>query len=287
MGIESIVSRALFYLPVVALFVSACLAAYAIRSAASYVNTSLRLDPQRRISRSPVVDPIETPPEGESIPSTETTEYIEKLKEWIVRSKPDFIVGVHISGLMIAAKIADELGYPERKVAYYATTKSLADEPELHLFGNANGLSGRICVIDDVTRRGQTLEQVSKRIFSDYQRNENSVSDAEYAVMITARSPSKVEKGYFDPNFSVAETENQNVPLPWTNFMLSVRDDIDALKSGGKFEESRIQTYTAMKENLKFSLFCINWSLHDPATFYGSFERGELIIDFENHSRKW
>lgn len=272
--------RLVTLLPLFALAFSICLAAYAIKRITSYVNTSDRLDPRKRIAKKSAVDPLKAPLNESSLPTSEAIDFFENLKGWVLKERPDFIVGVHISGLMIAAKIARELGYPNEKVAYYATTKSVLDDPELYEYGEGNGLSGKVCVVDDVTRRGVTLEQVSQRIFSDYQKGVNGIDDVAYGVMITARTASKVETGYFDPNFSAAETENQNIPLPWTRFMLGIRDEIERMKDGVSYNKNRVDTYKKMVDDLNFSLFCINLSLNDPDEFWKKFQKNCLYTDF-------
>lgn len=250
------------------------LAGIAILKVRRYSETLVRLDPKRRVSKRGVSSLSDENDQKLSV--NEIQRELTALKEWIIEKDPEFLVGVHLSGLMLAAKLATEIGIGHRRIAYYATTKSLSSEPELHLYGNNQGLEGKICVIDDVTRRGLTMEQVSNKIHDQYQIGNNRVKDALYGVMVTVRSESKIESGYFDPHFSASESDNIGISMPWSRMVFEIRDEIQKMKDKKEYDKRKISFYNKIIKDPKFAEFCINYIISDHLKFYKNFESEQM-----------
>lgn len=222
-----------------------------------------RLSPSKYLSkRKP-----ETVSSAKRVSAEEAASMIKELGGWVQKQAPDFILGVHFSGLMISAKISKDIGFDHRGVAYSENRKDSLEPPKIFSENDAP-LSGLVCIVDDISRQGLTLRQVANEIFSDFQKGFNSVRQTCYGVLMLVETPIKSRIGFFLPDKILQSTATENIIFPWTELVERVRKAFRQHQDGKEIEEiDAFRDYQEMISNLDFAAFCIELSLDEPEVY--------------------
>lgn len=231
-----------------------------------------RLSPSRYLSkRKP-----DAVPELGHVGADEAQEMINSLGDWVRNQKPDYLLGVHFSGLMISAKIASDLGFDQARVAYSENRKDRLDPPTIYSRNDVI-LGGRVCIVDDISRQGLTLRQVANSIFSDFQKGLNRISQTCYGVCILVETPIKSQIGFFLPDKILQSTTEENIIFPWTSLVERTRSAFRQHQDGKEIDEpDAFRDYQEMVANLEFAAFCIELSLTEPE-FYQECLSGSFL----------
>ena len=230
-----------------------------------FVKLVEKLSPSRKLSkRKPDIDFDAT-----EISASEAKEMIIQLSDWVRKQNADYLMGVHFSGLMLSSKIALDTGFDLQKLTYSENRKDRLDPPKIFSASDKK-MSGRVCILDDISRQGLTLRQVANEIFSDFQRGRNQVRETCYGVLMLVETPSKSQTGFFLPDTFLHSISNENVVFPWTSLVERTRQAYREEQDGKEVSNpAALQDYKEMITNPEFAAFCIELAVDEPKAYEG------------------
>lgn len=201
-----------------------------------------------------------------------------QLGEWVQSENPDYILGTHFSGLMISSKIAKDIGYDIKKVAYSENLKDRSGPPQIYCCDDM--LKGKVCIVDDISRRGVTLSKVADSIFSDFHKGRNRVRQTCYGVMMLVEASSKSESGFFLPDKVFSSTFEENIIFPWSQLVDRIRQAHRQHEDEAHVEEfEAFEDYQHMIANPEFAAFCLELSLTDTETYRDCLGKGKSFLN--------
>ena len=223
-----------------------------------------QLSPENTISREPpgTADPVD------NVDAEDARALYARLLSDIKREDPDFVLGVHFSGLMLAAKLVDDLYGSFDKLLYLENTKLSPDIPRLYTFANGRMPRGKVCVVDDISREGYTLRLASNYIFDSFIDGAHRFSDVSYFTLLLHESTAKSKATYFRPTSFYKATTNRSINLPWTTLVRELRTSFQK-RNAEKIAttDPRLRDYLKMVSEPAFAAFCLETSMSAPKAY--------------------
>lgn len=210
---------------------------------------------------------------------------IQKAVEYVREMQPDLIIGVHPGGRMLSVYIADILGFPPGR-CIFAHTEPVRS-PHINITG-LNQLSGKILVIDDITRSGRTLRVLKSYIESEYQSPGFKISSLEFLVLVVVDSLKKVDSfrvPMFRPDFFCYTTEEKRLELPWSILSEKIKLNFDYLNKGLEYDKSYLNIHEKMVQDFNFALSLAKFSIDDQTVFRTSVQMGTLEKGLSNRQK--
>ena len=171
---------------------------------------------------------------------------------------------------MLVAEIASRLDHDVSRIGLIRAPKVAGGKILFEYPDQSNKLSGNVCILDDVTRKGDTLRRISNCVFDEFQKGKNNISSKSFGVLLTVRTHEKSLEGYFNPNYSSYSVSNENVILPWTYLSSQVRNyvhRIDGVPDNLEYARRVAEFYAVMSRDMTAARACLLLSLENPDYF--------------------
>lgn len=201
------------------------------------------------------------------LPSDETwRQSISELITYVKHENPDWIIGVHPGGRILSTFVADQLNFPTHHVKFAHT------EPESYLsisIRDVNEISGKVLVVDDITRTGTTLRAVRSKIVESVRPNfvNNSLRVAVLAI-VNAFEDKDAVISPFSPHWFWMATDYKYLELPWSKLSDKIKSSYNNNQKGVDHPEYFIKLHEKMATDFEFSLSIAKLCMDD----YDSFE---------------
>jgi hypoxanthine phosphoribosyltransferase len=214
---------------------------------------------------------INLAPHGQVAAFDEETfkEGFEQLVRYAEETKPDWLLGVHPGGRFLSVLLAERLKIAGDRCLYIRTTSSDANKVVLeskHL--TSNFIGGRMLVIDDISRTGDTLNVVKSFLMKKNYCETFLLDKVRFAVMVVV---SEKESEYeFRPDFVSYKTPNNRFRLPWSKYSTNVQAQFDLKRSKRPYDAEVIQRYLQMIVDYEAALAMARRLLHEAWPRKGS-----------------
>lgn len=178
---------------------------------------------------------------------------IERLVLYARSVRPDWILGVHPGGRLLSVLVAEQLQLPRENCLYIRTTshdsKRVVVEPVLL---RNEPSSGRMLVIDDISRTGDTLNVVKSFLLRKNFCGSYALTKVFFAVLLIVSHDG--EDYEFRPNWIAYKTKNEKFRLPWGKFSVAVQDELTLKHSGRPYSEKVVEQYFKIISNYDYAL---------------------------------
>jgi adenine/guanine phosphoribosyltransferase-like PRPP-binding protein len=211
-------------------------------------------------------------------------EAIASLIEFAREKKPDQIVGVHTGGRLASVLVCEALGLSSHKCGFISTDINPGREP--YLRPETNSLSGRLLIIDDVTRTGSTFEIIRRNIIRDTLSGVYSVISANFAVLLVAKERKRLEKGFFIPDWWAFTADNPDQALPWSSLSANIRAAHLLKRRNKAYDKKKIDLHDELVKNYEFSLYTVKLALDDNKRFDELVQSDELFLSWSSENAK-
>lgn len=130
---------------------------------------------------------------------------------------PDWVLGVHPGGRLLSVVVAEQLGMPPNRCRFVRTVSHASKEIVLDANNKIPNvpLQGKLLVVDDITRTGDTLNLVKTFFFEKNYGQLFQFSDIRFAVLLAVVQEDELA---FRPDFVSYGTNIRNFKLPWSEF---------------------------------------------------------------------
>ena len=155
------------------------------------------------------------------IPMKAVNEAIKNVSDYSLDLLPDYIVGLNRGGTMIAAFVALFLGLPSRKF-----TRCYVGEGEVDC--SEASLSGRVLIIDDICRSGETMELAKSYVSSNWNNIEKI-----YTASLFSYVDENMRSSFREIDYYSTAVSSIDISLPWNEEPTSRRDQFEKVKNEG------------------------------------------------------
>jgi hypoxanthine phosphoribosyltransferase len=180
---------------------------------------------------------------GDRLCGSLLTESIAQLKSYTELVKPDWILGVHPGGRLLSVLIADQLKFPSNRCRFIRTTshhsKKIILEPEGY---KPNEPQGKLLVIDDISRSGDTLGVVKSFLFARNYTDGYSLTRILFSVLVVVWNEDE-SLFEFRPDWVCYRTDKQWLRLPWSGFSAEVAEAYRLKAANREYDHDVIKKY--------------------------------------------
>lgn len=182
---------------------------------------------------------------GNTIASETLNTAIFKLSTYVAAIKPDYVVGINTGGTMVGAWVCLATGiHNENFIKCLVTHVDNEYKAECH----EKNIRGRVLVIDDILRTGQTFEAATAYLNSN--KNITEIYCAALIASIDNDKKSKLKR----LDFYSYLTTNDRTYLPWSRRIPRSENSYEArLKLYKQIEKKSIQLIASEVSNVLFS----------------------------------
>jgi hypoxanthine phosphoribosyltransferase len=166
--------------------------------------------------------------------------------------KPDWVVGVNLGGRMLSVLVADAIGLEPTKCLFVSTDPdrdpNVVFQPSVdHL----NCISGKMLVVDDITRTGDTF-----RLFRKYLNDLNFTKNFDLSVVSFAVVAIVAYETFFRPcpDWARFRSTSRNLKFPWTELSSSIQLAYSYRHSKRDYDQSVIDEYDRLCSDFQYAL---------------------------------
>ena len=203
------------------------------------------------------------------------------LCDLVRKEKPDFIIGVHTGGRILSVLVCERLNLSPSSLRFISTDMQPGRQPYLVAATDSKKMSGKVLIIDDVTRTGSTLEIIRRQILSQMLSGESSIHSTVFAVLLVAAERVKLPNGFFVPDWWAYFTRKQDVDFPWSSLSEATRLAFSLKHDGRETDERVIRIHRELVTNYQFALFCAHLSIENKEQFKDMVRKGTLLRQYE------
>lgn len=193
---------------------------------------------------------------------------IDEMAERISEQKPKFLAGVHTGGRLLSVLISEKLNIKPENVLYFSTDASRSTEIELERPHGLNFLGGSLAVIDDISRKGNTLASIKDLIVREAGAREEWFNTADfYTLIVNTGRKSRFRRGYFIPDWYGYACKSFTQGLPWSCLSNEVKLAYSNRAISLNHEKYFIDIHERLIKDYQFASRCAFLAIQEPEKF--------------------
>jgi len=182
-------------------------------------------------------------------------EVLEELSAYVRLIKPDWIAGVHPGGRLLSVYVADQIDFPKNRCLFVRTspdrTDSIEFEPKSDIPNEP--LQGKIVIIDDISRTGDTLSSLKwflmrKNYIEGYQ-----LTEVYFAVLLVV-SEEGASRSRFRPDWVYFRTDKKFFRLPWSELSIETAAAYAHRRQGLSYSQAVIDRHEKIVSDPDYAL---------------------------------
>jgi hypoxanthine phosphoribosyltransferase len=200
------------------------------------------------------------------LPNSVLKECILDLAEYTKVFSPDWIMGVHTGGRLLSVLLAEEVGHPRGACGYIGTksTRSKRITIETHNRNSNRPLEGKVLIVDDISRTGNTLDCVKSHLehinfstfFDEEQGKSVAILDSVKFAVLVVVDDSDERDLKFRPDWVRYKTAEDFFKLPWSELSAKIESAYKSRSSGYEYDSDAIETHENIIKDYDFALNC-------------------------------
>lgn len=197
-----------------------------------------------------------TPTEGSAIAIDALTDPLLQLTRYAQAYNPNWIVGVHVGGRILSAALTSLLSLKPENCLFVSThfTRNRLFVLESHEGKTPNQISGRVLVVDDIVRTGNTLRNLRTWLMDhNHAQGPWEISDIAFATLIVATDGFNSPPS-FRPDWMFHRTRALDFALPWTELSRRISEAFDNRDRGRQFDQSEIDQHEMMARDFSLAI---------------------------------
>ena len=170
---------------------------------------------------------------------------------------PDWIAGVHPGGRLLSVLVGEQLRISPDRCIYISTYRSRTGKIQF-MPAIENVFTGKLLIIDDISRTGDTLRAIKSYLFARNLGDSNyKLSSVRFAVLLVAETTTETPDDSeirFRPDWVYGRTEIQNIKLPWSQLSADIREAYDNRQAGYWYNRDAIREHRVICSNFDYAL---------------------------------
>ena len=203
--------------------------------------------PRREVAG--LAGPISSDVQG--LKGTALAEALDELGAYARMMRPDWILGVHPGGRLVSAYVADLIGLDARHCLYVSTSRGQTEGIEI--LQRPNIIGGRVLIVDDAARSGQTLRAVRSYLEAANATDDFKLETVEFAVLalvVTEGDPGV----RFAPHWARYTTTDYYFRFPWSQLTAKINHEYRLMVMGSPHDKKTIAEYQKIVTDFDYAL---------------------------------